>query len=188
MEVVAEAEDGSTAVKIAKELKPDVVIMDIAMPVLNGIEATRKIKEEVPNIKVIALTVHSHKKFILEMFKAGASAYLPKECGFSEVPIAIRAVMRNQCYLTPQIAGLVMKDYVSNVNKPDTSAFSILSNREREVLQLIAEGKTTKQIASLLKISGKTVETHKRQIMNKLEIHSVAELTKYAIREGLTAF
>ncbi|MCL5036078.1 MAG: response regulator transcription factor [Chloroflexi bacterium] len=188
MEVVGEAEDGRTTVRLTKELKPDVVIMDITMPDLNGIEATRKIMSEIPNVKVVALSVHSDKRFVMEMFKAGASGYLPKDCAFSELAVAVRAVVAGQSYLSPKVADIVIKDYVSNRTKSEPSVFSMLTNREREVLQLLAEGNTTKEIASLLNISDKTVETHRRQVMNKLDIHNVAELTKYAIREGLTSF
>ena len=187
MEVVAEAPDGRTAVKLARRLLPDVVIMDIAMPDLNGIEATRQITAELDNVKVIALSMHSDKRYVSEMFKAGASGYLLKTCAFEELANAIHTVVLNQTYLSPGIADVVIEDYVGHLSANESSVSFILSAREREVLQLLVEGKTTKQIASHLYISIKTVETHRRQIMNKLNIHSIAELTKYAIREGLTS-
>jgi len=186
-EVIAEAEDGRTTVKLTKELSPDIVIMDIAMPDMNGIEATRRIIEQVPNVKVIALSMHSDIRFVVEMLKAGASGYLLKDCASEELTNAIRAVMKNRTYLSPDIADIVIKDYSRLISKENLSVFSILTAREREALQLLAEGKTTREIATLLKISVKTVETYRQKIMDKLNIYSIAELTKYAIREGLTS-
>lgn len=157
------------------------------MASLNGIEATRQIVTGAPEVKVIALSVHSDRRFITEMLKAGASGYVIKDCSFEELVQAIRAVMANRIYLSPGIADKVIKDYVRFLPHTDFSVFSILTEREREVLQLIAEGKNTKEIASSLHVSVKTVETHRKRIMDKLDIHSIAELTKYAIREGLTS-
>ncbi|MCD6309321.1 MAG: response regulator transcription factor [Candidatus Eremiobacteraeota bacterium] len=187
MEVIAEAEDGRSAVRLAEKLRPDVIIMDITMPGLNGVEATRKITSKIPGIKIVALSVHSDKRFVIEMFKAGASAYLPKDSAFSELITALRAVTDSQSYLSPRVTDIVIKNFVAELHKNEKSVFSVLTSREREVLQLLAEGKTTKQMASILGINEKTVEAHRRQIMNKLDIHSIAELTKYAIREGLTS-
>lgn len=187
MEVVAEAEDGRKTVQLVQKLLPDVVIMDIAMPDLNGIEATRQIVAETPNVKVVALSIHSDRRFIVEMFKAGALGYLLKDCAFEELANAIRSVVANRLYLSPKIADIVVKDYIRLSLKTEFSVFSVLTSREREVLQLLAEGKTTKQIASNLRVSIKTVETYRQRIMDKLGIHSVAELTKYAIRERLTS-
>ena len=186
IEVVAEAGDGRTTVRLAKKLLPDVVVMDIIMPDLNGIEATRQIIPESPHIKVIALSVHSNKQFVVEMFRAGASGYLLKDCVSEELAYAIRSVAAGQNYISPQIAKLIIKNYMNNLESIGVSAFSVLTHREREVLQLLSEGKSTKQIASILAVSIKTVETHRQQIMNKLNIRSIAELTKYAIKEGLT--
>jgi len=186
LEVVAEADDGRTTVRLARELRPQVVIMDIAMPDLNGIEATRQILAECAGVKVIALSMHSDRQFVINMLKAGASGYLLKDCALEELIRAIRAVMRNQTYLSPAISDVVVKDLMQGVSQGD-SAFTLLTAREREVLQLLAEGKSTQKIADSLHVSVKTVETHRQQIMRKLEIHSVAELTKYAIREGLTS-
>jgi len=187
MEVVAEAEDGRTTVSLVRELLPDVVIMDVSMPDLNGMEATRQITGELPNVKIIALSMHSDELFVTEMLKSGASGYLLKDCAFEELERAIRAVVVGQRYLSPCISGVVVNGYLHRLSKTDFSGSEVLTDREREVLQLMAEGKSTKQIALKLHISIKTVETHRRQIMDKLDIHSVAELTKYAIRKGLTS-
>lgn len=186
MEVIAQAKDGHSTVELAKELSPDVIIMDIGMPDLNGIEATRQIIEELPQIKVIALSMHSSKNFIIEMFKAGASGYLLKDCEFDELVNAIHTVVADKKYISPSISDTVIENYVLNFPKTKDSAFSVLSKREREVLQLLTEGKTTKQIAKRLHVSPKTVEAHRLNIMNRLNIDSIAQLTKYAIQEGLT--
>lgn len=187
MEVVAEAENGRKAVQLTKELAPHIVIMDVNMPDLNGIEATRQILHHNPDVKVIALSMHADRRFVVNMLKAGASGYLLKDCAFEELAQAIRLVMANKTYLSPGVSDIVIKDYVHGLSAPGSSAFSVLTAREREVLQLMAEGKSTSQIAEYLNISIKTVETHRQQLMHKLGIHSVAELTKYAIREGLTS-
>ncbi|MHC4185081.1 MAG: response regulator, partial [Planctomycetota bacterium] len=181
MEVVAEAEEGRTAVRLALELAPDIIIMDVSMPDLNGIEAARKIAAECPEVSIIALSMHSDSLFVTEMLKSGAAGYLLKDCAFEELERAIRTVMAGKTYLSPAISGVVVNDYLQRLSKADFSDTEALTSREREVLQLLAEGKSTKQIALKLHISAKTVETHRRQIMDKLDIHSVAELTKYAI-------
>ena len=186
VEVIAEAADGRTTVKLCRELLPDLVIMDITMPDLNGIEATHQILSEMPDIKVIALSMHSDKRFVSEMFNAGALGYLLKDAAFEELSDALRAVNSNQLYLSAQLESL--KDYLGGVRTAQVYDSSpTLTKREREVLQLLAEGKTTHQIASSLCLSGKTVAAHRTQIMNKLGLKSIAELTKYAIREGLTS-
>jgi two-component system response regulator NreC len=187
IEVVAEAENGRSAVRLAAEMAPDVVIMDLTMPDLNGVEATRQILSKSPDIKIVALSMHSDALFVTEMLKSGAAAYLLKDCAFEELTRAIKTVMENKTYLSPSISGVVVEDYIHRLSKSDFSGPDVLSNREREVLQLMAEGNSTKQIAVKLHISVKTVETHRRQIMSKLDIHTVAELTKYAIRKGLTS-
>lgn len=187
MEVVGEAADGRTAIRLVQELSPDVVIMDISMPDLNGIDATRKIIADFPKVKIIALSMHYDKQFISEIFKAGASGYLIKDSAFDELEHAIRIVMDGKTYINPQIASLVVESLVSQPSRAGHQAFSLLTQREREVLQLISEGKSTKQIATDLHVSAKTVESHRRQVMGKLNIRNVAELTKYAIREGLTS-
>jgi DNA-binding NarL/FixJ family response regulator len=184
--VVGEADNGRTAVAMAKDLMPDVVVLDIGMPELNGVEAARRMIHENPRLRIIALSMHSDRRFVSEMLKAGASAYLLKDGAFEELVEAIEAVTAGNVYLSPGIAGVVVDDYVSQIGDPVRTAFGVLSSREREVLQLMSEGLATKQIAASLRVSVKTVETHRRQIMEKLDLHSVAELTKYAIREGLT--
>ena len=187
MEVVAEAENGRMTVQLARKLSPDVVIMDITMPDLNGIEASRQILSEAPDVKVVALSMHSDEQFVVEMLDAGASGYLLKDCALGELCLAIRAVVANQNYLSPGIASIVIKDYRRELSRAEPPSSPVLTPREREVLQLVAEGNSSKKIASLLYISVKTVEAHRHQIMDKLNIHSVAELTKYAIRKGITS-
>ncbi len=186
MTVCGEAEDGRTVVRLALEKSPDLVIMDIAMPHLNGIEATREIVAKDEKIRIIALSMHSDRRFILEMLRAGASGYILKDCAFEELTTAINTVMARKIYLSPHIAEKVIKDYVA-LSPHDESIFAVLTPREREVLQLLTEGKKTREIAHCLEVSIKTVETYRQQIMDKLNIHSIAELTKYAIREGLTS-
>lgn len=186
MEVVGQAEDGRSVVQLAQQLQPDVIIMDIIMPNLNGIEATRQIIHELPRTKIIALSAHSDRRSVREMLKAGASGYIPKQCAFAELVCAIRNVVSNHTYLSSQISGIVVEGYIHRLADRDDSAYSILTAREREVLQLIAEGKSTKVIAKELFVSIKTIEWHRSQLMNKLGVQSVAELVKYAINEGLT--
>ena len=187
MEVIGEAENGRNAVQFALELVPDVVIMDVTMANLNGIEATRQIHKEQPDIKIIALSMHSDRRFVAGMLDAGALGYLLKDCAFEELARAIHSVVSNQTYLSPKISDILVKAYVLKSSVKPSSAYAILTAREREVLQLLAEGKSTKQIANSLYVSIKTVETHRKQIMDKLDIHSIAELTKYALKEGLTS-
>jgi two-component system, NarL family, response regulator NreC len=187
MDVIAEAEDGRDAVRLVRELTPQVVIMDVGMPDLNGIEATRQILQEFPDTKIVALSMHTDRRFVTNMIKAGASGYLLKDSAFEELATAIRMVMARKIYLSHEISHLVIKDYVQGGSKDEGSVFSVLTPREREVLQLMAEGKINRQIAETLHVSLKTIETHRQQIMNKLEIHNIVELTKYAIREGLAS-
>lgn len=187
MEVVAEAENGRMTVQLALKLSPDVVIMDITMPDLNGIEASRQILSRAPDIKVVALSMHSDEQFVVGMLNAGASGYLLKDCALGELCLAIRAVVANQKYLSPGIASIVVKDYLRKLSGAEPPGSPVLTFREREVLQLVAEGKRSKDIADRLHVSVKTVETHRQQIMDKLNIRSVAELTKYAVRKGITA-
>lgn len=187
IEVVGEAEDGRKALALVQELLADIVIMDITMPNLNGIDATRKIVSQFPKVKVIALSIHSGRHFVADMLKAGASGYLLKECLADELLRAIRTVANGGIYLSPGAAGAVVDDYVKRLMTVTNSWMAMLTDREREVLQLIAEGKAIKQIALELHVSNKAIEAARRKIMEKLDIHSVAELTKYAIREGLTS-
>ncbi len=187
LQVVAEAEDGRETVRLVREMNPEVVIMDVAMPDLNGIEAARQISAEYPQTKVIALSMYADKRFVVNMLKAGAAGYLLKDCAFEELVRAIRAVLINKTYLSAAVTDIVVKDYLTGASPLEASVFSLLSPREREVLQLMSEGRSTSKIADSLHVSIKTVETHRQQVMHKLNIHSVAELTKYAIREGLTS-
>ena len=187
MTVIAEADDGRVTVQLVEKLMPDIVVMDIAMPRMNGMEATRHIVSKVPGVKVLALSMHADRRFIVEMLNAGASGYLLKECAFKELITAIHALADQRTYLSPKISDMVVKDYACRIPQSDLSSLTILTTREREVLQLLAEGKSTREIASILTISMKTVETYRQQIMGKLDIRSVAELTKFAIREGLTS-
>ncbi|MBI4826968.1 MAG: response regulator transcription factor [Nitrospirae bacterium] len=185
--VIAEAGDGRSAVRMALDLSPDLIVMDASMPDMNGIEATRQILSKDTSIKIIALSMHSERQYIIEMLKAGAQGYVLKDCAYDELINAIRSVLNDVMYLSPKISDAILTEYINNVPFKNITAFSSLTNREREVLQLIAEGNTTKEIAGLLNVSVKTVETHRQQLMNKLKIHSIAGLTKYAVREGLTS-
>ncbi len=185
MEVIGEAENGRKALKMAQKIRPSVVIMDVTMPDMNGIEATRKIVTEIPGVKVIALSMHSDRRFVLGMLEAGASGYLMKDCAFDELAKAVRSIATGHTYLSPSIADVIVKGYLDKVNEKISVARSPLTQREREILQLLAEGQSSKEIAAHLGVSVKTVETHRRNMMQKLNMRSVAELTKYAIREGL---
>jgi DNA-binding NarL/FixJ family response regulator len=157
------------------------------MPDLNGIETTRRLAVDYPRSKIIALSMHSDQRFVTKMIEAGAHGYLLKDCASTELVGAIRAVMANETYLSPSVTGAMVDNYVDEQKRPERSAFTVLTAREREILQMIAEGRSTKDIADRLNVSSKTVETHRRRIMNKLNVHSVAQLTKYAVREGLTS-
>jgi DNA-binding NarL/FixJ family response regulator len=186
--VVGEAEDGRKAVELAARLRPDIVIMDITMPGLNGIEATRQIVAADSRVKIIALSIHSDHRFVRQAFEAGATGYLLKEGAFEELARAIHTVAGGKAFVSPGIAGVLIDDLVRRTAGKETPVgVRPLSSREKEVLQLLAEGKSTKTIAAILQVGAKTVETHRRQIMLKLQLDSVAELTKYAIREGLTS-
>ncbi|MBA4386974.1 MAG: DNA-binding response regulator [Verrucomicrobia bacterium] len=187
MEVVGEASNGNQTIDLVKKTGAHVVIMDVAMPDLNGIEATRKILKANSNIKVVGLSGHANREFVREMLKAGASAYVLKARAYEELIRAITEVMKGRKYLSPEVARGVVDEYVGMSSQQNANpAFVVLTDREREALQLMAEGKSTKDIADSLGVSVKTVETHRHNIMEKLNLHSVAELTKYAIREGLT--
>ena len=188
MQVAGEAANGKETVELVRKSGAHVVVMDVAMPDLNGIEATRKILRDNPHIKVVGLSGHANREFVREMLKAGASAYVLKSRAYEELVQAIREVMKGRKYLSPDVARGVVDEYVEiSTNIRGNPAFVVLTERERETLQLLAEGRSTKEIADDLNVSVKTVETHRRNIMDKLDIHSVAELTKYAIREGITS-
>jgi DNA-binding NarL/FixJ family response regulator len=185
IEIVCEAEDGRIAVERAGELLPDVVVMDITMPNLNGIEATRRIVDEFPQIKVIALSIHSDRRFVSDMLMAGATGYVLKEGLLDELVKAIRTVAAGESYLSSKITGIVVEDYVKVLTTVADSSLSSLTSRERKVLQLIAEGKATEQIAMKLLVSTKTVEANRRKIMEKLNAHTIADLVKIAVIENL---
>ena len=186
MEVVGEAQDGREAVEKAGELRPDVVVMDISMPSLNGLEATRQITKRLPEVKVLILTVHTSEEYIFQILRAGASGYVVKNAAPAELVSAIRAVHRGDSFLSPSISQKVIEEYVRQVEAATPEeAYDLLSDREREVLQLVAEEHTNQEIAERLYISVKTVENHRAHLMKKLDIHSTAGLTQYAARRGL---
>jgi two-component system response regulator NreC len=187
MKVVGEAENGRKAVHLARKLLPDVIIMDVSMPDLNGIDATHQIKSETPRVKIIGLSMHSDRRFVSGMLKAGASGFLLKECAFRELAAAIRAAVANEHYLSPKIAGAVVEGFIRQAEGHPASTPAPLTHREREVLQMIAEGRSTRDIAAVLHISVKTVEARRRKIMEKLQMTTLADLIKYALREGLTS-
>jgi DNA-binding NarL/FixJ family response regulator len=187
LQVVGEANNGWEAIQLTRELSPDIAILDVTMRDLNGVEATRQILKARPKIKVIGLSVHSDMGIVTEMFVAGASGYLTKECAFEELVKAIRRVMAGQIYLSTEIADSVIRNFVGAYSYGDDLKVPRLSAKERMVLQFISEGKSTKDIAGELNLSIKTVETHRLKVMNKLGITNVAGLVKYAIREGITS-
>jgi DNA-binding NarL/FixJ family response regulator len=185
MEVVGEAGNGEETIRLTRQLAPDIVIMDITMPGLDGIEATRQIVTEMPSVRVIALSMHANKLFVEDIFKAGASGYLLKACASLELEAAIQTVLKGEVYICPKIAGVV----VGARENPDStipSSLNLLTAKECEVLRLVVSGKSTKEIAQLLDKSPQTVDASRRQIMQKLGIDNLADLVKYAIREGLT--
>jgi len=187
LEVVGEAEDGEAAVKMVKDLKPDVVIMDITMPNLNGVEATRLIREENPNVKIVALSMHPEKHIVREILEAGASAYVLKSYLFDELSRALDAVLADQRYLSPRITDVVLQDYVRQPGAGKTEDLPRLTARDRQIIQMLAEGKSIKQIALALHISPKTADASRRKILQKLGVASMADLVKFAVREGITS-
>lgn len=186
LQVVGEAQDGHEALALAHRLRPDVVVMDISMPGLNGIDATRRLLAEIPRIKVISLSMNSDRRYVVAMFKAGAVGYLLKNSASDELIQAVRAVASDLTYVSPSIASIVVDSFIAGAQSPP-KAEKVLSAREREVLQLLAEGHSSKDIASTLNVAVPTVETYRRLIMDKLNLRTIADLTKYAIREGLTS-
>ena len=185
-EVVGTAEDGRTLLRMAQELQPDIVTLDISMPQLNGVDAARKLKKILPRTKLIFVTMHADPAYVNEAFKAGASGYLLKRSAGSELLQAIQSVMDGQCYVTPLVAKGLVQSVITG-GRPQVLKDTLLTARQREVLQLVAEGMTVKEIASALDLSPKTVEFHKSQIMTELDLHTTAELTKYALVHGLLA-
>jgi len=187
MEVVAEATDGLAAVEAAQATAPDLVIMDVSMPGMNGIEATHQILSHQPQMKILCLSMHASESFVTAVLEAGASGYSLKDTPLEEMIRAIRAVVSGETYLSPAVTSTVVASYAAGRAAGSVSAFATLTSREREVLQLLSEGKSTKEIAGRLQLSVKTIGTHREHLMGKLDIHDVASLTKYAIREGLTS-
>jgi two-component system, NarL family, response regulator NreC len=187
IEIIGQAENGQEAIRLFQELHPDIVIMDIVMPDMNGIEATRQISDNTSNAKVIGLSMHEDGRFAAEMLKAGACGFLLKDCAFEELVDAINTVKANGIYLSAKIKERMLEDYVGFLSKDNPSLFSVLSAREQEVLKCLAEGKSTKEIAAQLGVSTKTIEAHRQNIMGKLNISNIADLIKYAIRAGLTS-
>jgi len=186
LRVIGEAQNGREAVKKVQGLKPDLVIMDIAMPLLNGIEATRQIKKFSPQTKIIILSMHSHDRYISELISIGASGYLLKDSTGGEIVKAISAAMKGDVYLSPSISRRVIEDYLTLKKKSSREdLYTILSNREREVFQMIAEGHSTKEISGILFISPSTVKTHRSNIMEKLQINNISQLIQFAIRLGI---
>jgi DNA-binding NarL/FixJ family response regulator len=187
VQVVGEAGDGEAAIAEADRSHPDVVVIDIAMPKLSGIEATRRLRAKMPGTKVIALSMNSDRRYVMAMLEAGAAGYLLKDAAADELLVALDAVGRGETYLSPAIAAGVVDRALRARPSPSSGSDKPLSAREREVVQRIAEGKSSKEIATILHIAVPTVDTHRRQIMDKLHLRTIAELTKYAIREGLTS-
>jgi DNA-binding NarL/FixJ family response regulator len=183
--VVGEAEDGRSGIALAQETQPDLVLMDVSMPDMNGIEATRRIVGASDGARVMALSMHPDRQFVSQMLQAGARGYVIKSCAFDEVHHAIDTVVAGEIYVSPQLTGVVVKDYVARMRGSHAPGGE-LTPREREVLQLVAEGKTNREVAETLALGIKTAETHRRRIMEKLKLHTVAELTKYAVKEGIT--
>lgn len=185
--VIAQVGTGTEAVAQAHEKRPDVIVMDLTMPELNGIDATRQIVSEIPGSRILALSMETDRRFVVESLKAGALGYLLKDCAFSDMVNAIRAVADNETYLPPRITELIVKDYLRRIPDGKEAAYVKLTGREREMLQLIAEGKGTKELAFHMEVSLKTVENQRQLLMKKLDLYSIAQLTKYAVREGLSS-
>jgi len=181
MEIVGEAGNGREAVELAEELKPDIVVMDVAMPELNGIEATRRLATSLPHARVVALSMHKDSVYVRETLRAGARGYLLKDSPAGDLVSAVRAVASGESYLSPAVSNAVLDDYRKHVTNP----IDLLTTREREVLQMIAEGKTNKEIAVVLNLSVYTVDAHRGRIMEKLNLHSINELVRFAVRNGL---
>lgn len=181
MEIVGEAGNGREAVELAESLKPDIVVMDVAMPELNGIEATRRLTASTPHSRVVALSMHKDNVYVREILRAGARGYLLKDSVAGDLVSAVRAVAQGEGYISPAVSNAVLDDYRKHVTNP----IDLLSSREREVLQMLAEGKTNKEIAAVLNLSVYTVDAHRGRIMEKLNVHSINELVRFAVRNGL---
>lgn len=187
MEVTAEAATGAEAIRLARERRPDVIVMDISMPDINGIDATRSITSESPGMHILALSMESDRRFVVEVLKAGANGYVLKDAAFAELATAIRVVAAGETYLPPRVTTLLIKEYLQRIPDEVPATYETLSQREREILQLIADGSNAKEIAFAFGVSVKTVENQRHSIMKKLDLFSIAELTKYAVRQGLSS-
>ena len=185
IEVLAEAEDGSEAVRLVEELHPDVVLMDLSMPVLNGLEATRQIKQRAPKVKVLVLTRHTDEEYVFQILRAGASGYVVKQAAPAELVSAIHSVFQGDSFLSPVISRMVIDEYIQKAEAMVKDSYEQLTDRERGILQLIAEGRSSREIAELWQVSEKTVGTHRTHLMEKLNLHNIAELTRYALRKGV---
>lgn len=185
IEVIGEAENGKTAVEMAESLRPDIMIIDISLPLLNGLEVTRRVRRSVPECKILVLTMHENEMYVSQILRTGASGYLVKKTAVSELILAIKAVHQGKAYFSPSISKMVLNDYLRKDTVGDTGTAEVLSNREREILQLLAEGYSNKEIAVILGLSVKTVSNHRNRIMSKLDIHDITSLVKYALKRGL---
>lgn len=184
VEVVAEAENGRDALRLIESVHPDIVLMDVAMPQMNGLEATRRVTADFPSVQVLILSMHANPEYVIQALRAGAKGYIIKGASVEELQVAIRALIRGEMFLSPSISGPVVTDYLHYVGA-EQDPIDRLTPRQREVLQLVVEGKTTKEIAALLDVGVKTVETHRAKLMESLDIHDIAGLIRYAIRSGL---
>jgi DNA-binding NarL/FixJ family response regulator len=187
IELIGQADDGLGAVRLARELRPDIVVTDVSMPGLNGVEATRRIRADEPSVRVLCLSVHAESRMVLAVLEAGASGYVLKDCSYDELALAIRKAMADQIHLSAELVGLVVKEVRSRGQPQVAGGSAALTPREREMVQLLSEGLSTQQIADRLHVSIKTVATHREHVMQKLDISSLAELTRYALCEGLSS-
>lgn len=185
IDVVGEAQNGARAIELSQELNPDVAVIDIAMPEVNGLIATRAMSRVCPDVKVLILSMHLNETYIAEAMKSGARGYVLKDCAVEELVAAIKAIADDYTYLSPKAATVVVKEYLGARNADESTLFDILSPREQEILQLVVEGKSSRDIAGQLSLSAKTVENHRASIMRKLDVHDLPSLVKYAIRTGL---
>ena len=186
LEVVGESENGRETVALAASLKPDVVVMDVGMPILNGIEATQTIVTQNPTVAVVILSMHADESYVMRALKAGARGYLLKDSGAADLISAIQAVSQNKSFFSPKVSRILAEDYIRVLKqKGAVDTYDLLTSREREILQLLAEGKANKEVATALNISPYTVETHRRHILEKLNLHNPAELILYAVRKGI---
>jgi len=187
IELIGQADDGLGAVRLARELRPDIVVTDVSMPGLNGVEATRRIRADEPSVRVLCLSVHAESRMVLAVLEAGASGYVLKDCSYDELALAIRKAMADQIHLSAELVGLVVKEVRSRGQPQVAGGTAALTPREREMVQLLSEGLSTQQIADRLHVSIKTVAPHREHVMQKLDISSLAELTRYALCEGLSS-